>query len=618
MPQREQLLRREYVTRSDIANLIKRNASTIIRSILAFVAAAAVYVLLAQPLFTAHTQLLIDPKVPQALAKSPNEPSSELDSPQVESQIAVLRSEELAVAVIKELGLLDDPEFQVGQQSRLRALLARFFNGKESVAPSDEERSREAIARFEAGLDVRRSGISYAIDIYFSAHEPEKAARIANATAGAYLQSLLDTRKAATKIGGQWLEERIGQLRAQMNTAARRVQEFKASQDYRIFKKSDGPAESRREAGAAEQPTTLDELEATAQTYRKIYENFYEALTDTVQRESYPVTNARIISKATIPASKSFPKTTLFLALGALVGTLTGFGIALVKRSLNDSVRTSRQVREEIGLECLGHVPQLGISPADSFLVRAKRALRPIIGRPKATSEEYEYTFSSVIDNPFSPFSDGVKRLKTAVSLTGKSRTLRCIGITSASPGEGKTTLAANLATQFAISGVRTLLIDADVRNATLSRHLAPSAEQGILELLNDKDELARSVVPVESMGVDVLPVALETNRARAGDLLASEKMGALLARLSQTYALIIVDLPPLRLVAESVAISAFVDGVIVVAEWEVTPLAMLAEVYHSLRKAQADVIGVVINKVNVRATERYVNRWQQYLSRPS
>jgi succinoglycan biosynthesis transport protein ExoP len=195
---------------------------------------------------------------------------------------------------------------------------------------------------------------------------------------------------------------------------------------------------------------------------------------------------------------------------------------------------------------------------------------------------------------------------------------LRCIGITSASPGEGKTTLAANLATQFAISGVRTLLIDADVRNATLSRHLAPSAEQGILELLNDKDELARSVVPVESMGVDVLPVALETNRARAGDLLASEKMGALLARLSQTYALIIVDLPPLRLVAESVAISAFVDGVIVVAEWEVTPLAMLAEVYHSLRKAQADVIGVVINKVNVRATERYVNRWQQYLSRPS
>ena len=206
--------------------------------------------------------------------------------------------------------------------------------------------------------------------------------------------------------------------------------------------------------------------------------------------------------------------------------------------------------------------------------------------------------------------------MKTAVSLTSKGRTLRCIGITSAFPGEGKTTIAANLAAQFAVSGVRTLLIDADVRNATISRHLAPGAEQGILEAINDEANLAHSVVAIESMGIDLLPVAIKTELAEAGDLLASEKMSALLNRLGETYAMIIVDLPPLRVVAESVAVSAFVDGVIVVAEWEVTPLHMLADVYHSLRKAQANVIGAVINKVNVRATEGYMNRSQQYLYR--
>jgi capsular exopolysaccharide synthesis family protein len=606
-PEREHAyLRREYVTRSDIAHFVRRNASTIGRSILVSLAAAVLYVLLAQPLFTARVQLLIDPKLPQPLRESPSEPSYYLDSPQVDSQIAVLRSEGLALAVIKKLGLLEDPEFQAGRQSGLLTLLGRIFEGNENAVRSEDERNREAIARFENGLDVRRVGVSYAIDIFYTARVPEEAARIANATAEAYLQSLLDTRAEAAKVGGEWLEERVRQLRAQMNDAARRAQGFKASQDYRILKKSDRSAvepSGQEPPRAAEEPTTtLDELEATAQTYRKIYESFYQAFAETVQRESYPVSNARIISKATIPNHKSHPKTKLILALAALVGTLAGFGIALVKHSLDETVRSSQQVREAIGLECLGLVPQLGMSSGETFLVRTKRAVRRFIGA-EAESDDYAYALSAVIDNPFSPFSDGVKRLKRAVSLS-KVPPLRCIGITSALAGEGKSTIAANLAAQFAASGVRTLLIDADVRNATLSYHLAPSAEQGILEAIKAEVGLERFVVAVESMGFDLLPVAIKTELAEDGDLLVSEKMSALLNRLGETYGMIIVDLPPLRLVAESITVSALVDGVIVVAEWEVTPLPVLADEYHSLRKAQANVLGAVITKVNVSAIE--------------
>lgn len=391
-----------------------------------------------------------------------------------------------------------------------------------------------------------------------------------------------------------------------MNDAARRAQEFKASQDYRILKKSDRNAvepSGQEPPRAAEEPTTtLDELEATAQTYRKIYESFYQAFAETVQRESYPVSNARIISKATIPGHKSHPKTKLILALAALVGTLAGFGIALVKHSLDETVRSSKQVREAVGLECLGLVPKLGMSSGETFLVRAKRAIRRFIGA-EAKSDDYAYALSAVIDNPFSPFSDGVKRLRTAVNLS-KVPPLRCVGITSALAGEGKSTIAANLAAQFAVSGVRTLLIDADVRNATLSCHLAPGAEQGILEAIKAEVGLEQVVVAVESMGFDLLPVAMKVELAETGDLLATEKMSALLNRLGETYGMIIVDLPPLRLVAESVTVSAFVDGVIVVAEWEVTPLPVLVEEYHSLRKAQANVLGAVITKVNVSAIE--------------
>ena len=109
---------------------------------------------------------------------------------------------------------------------------------------------------------------------------------------------------------------------------------------------------------------------------------------------------------------------------------------------------------------------------------------------------------------PFSGFSLAMKRLKTAISLGARGRQLRCLAISSAMPGEGKTTIAANLATLFAASGVRTLLVDGDVRRATLSRVLAPQAELGLVEAMHGTAALADCVVRVEDLGFDLLPIS--------------------------------------------------------------------------------------------------------------
>ena len=225
---REFAYRRQYITRSDIAHFIRRNAKSIAVPILIGIAAAALYLLLAPPIYTARAQLLIDPKLPQLLREGAGDSNLQIDSPQVESQIAVLRSSEVALAVVDKLGLLDNPEFQ-GRPGPFS--LSRWVSSPKAVdSLSDDERRLVAISRFDAGLDIRRVGISYAIDIYFSALNPALAARIANATAEAYLQNLLDTRVKASKVASEWLEERITHLRTQMNNAARRVQEFRASQ----------------------------------------------------------------------------------------------------------------------------------------------------------------------------------------------------------------------------------------------------------------------------------------------------------------------------------------------------------------------------------------------------
>ena len=91
---------------------------------------------------------------------------------------------------------------------------------------------------------------------------------------------------------------------------------------------------------------------------------------------------------------------------------------------------------------------------------------------------------------PFSGFSHGIKSLKTAISLAGRMRQIHCIAITSALPNEGKTTIAANLATLFALSGMRTLLVDGDIRNASLSRAMAPAAKLGLLEAISGAAEM--------------------------------------------------------------------------------------------------------------------------------
>lgn len=595
--ERDNSFRREYVSRSDIAHFVRRNLAWVLTPVAVGLVVAVIYLLLALPAYTARTQLLIDPRMPQPLREGLGDVAVNIDSAQIESQIAVLRSSELAYAVIDKLDLTNNADFQP-------------LDPKFSALPPDQRRII-ALGRFDQGLDVRRVGISYAIDVSYAARRPELASAIANAIADAYLQGLIETRARASKVASEWLEERVDRLRKQMNTAARRVQEFKASQDYRIFRRNDqgqqgvgtpaAPAKPTH-PGAETESATLDELETTAQTYRKIYESFYQAFAEAVQRESYPISNARVISKANVPMGKSHPKTVLSLALGGLVGALIGFGLAFARHSLERVVRSPQQIRDEIGLDCLGLVPTVGVSASETVFERAKRFAAGLMGRNDGAEKEVALT--AFVENPFSPYSEGLKRVKTNIALAGRTRPIRAIGITSASPNEGKTTTAANLAAAFGLSGIKTLLIDGDARSAALSRNLAPNVDAGILQVLAGEATLADTMVAIREGQFDLLPVATGVEHSDQAGQIASEQMNALVQQARDDYTLMIVDLPPIRLVAEALAVCGYLDGIVVVSEWEETPLPILAETTHMLRKAMAPLMGVVITKVNVTSAD--------------
>jgi len=312
----------EYISFREIVAFVGRYRWTLVIPVLFAIALAGLYVLSAAPTFTARSQLLIDPKTP-ILREQTGEVNFSLDAAQVESHIAVLRSEKIALAVITKLGLQDDPEFKRGHNR----LLYFFLSGSDEDFAYSKE--RYAIAAFAKWLSVHRVGLSYAIEISFSSTNPVRAAQIVNAVTEAYVRDQLDSKSEAARQGSKWLEERIAGFRSQMNMATKKVQAFKAKHDYRI----PDVARDRKEGTIADAEETLEELEATAETYRKIFESFLQAYTTSVLRQSYPVSDARVITPATPPLGKSHPRTTLILALSLLVGLMAGLGSAFVRHS---------------------------------------------------------------------------------------------------------------------------------------------------------------------------------------------------------------------------------------------------------------------------------------------
>lgn len=592
----------EFVNLGDVAAFIKQHLPAILMTLVAGLVLAIAYVATAQPIFTARAEIIIDPKMTQLTRQQMGDISFSLDNAQVESQIAVIRSEKISQTVVSKLELVKDPEFQKssGWLASLQELLGNALGRKVQGPGTDADIDRTAVVIFEDGLEVRRIGLSYAIEILYSSRDPDKAARIANEITEAYVRDQLDTKALAARQGSEWLEERIDQLRGQMNAAAQAVQRYKATHDYRITRKFGDTA-----AGAAETPPTgreasLEELESTAATYRRIYESYLQAFTESVQRQSFPVADARVISAASRPLSKSRPKTSLALAFGALLGGLAGLALAFVQHSIDRSVRTPRQVREGIGIDCLGQVARLhntGSSLVTSFYRRGSRA-------------GLLHHLDEVVQVPFGDFANSLKEVRTAVGLATRRADIRNFGVTSALSGTGKSTITANLAALLALRGARVLLIDSDMRDPVISRALAPEAQTGITEVLRGDATLEDAVVEVDYSNVHLLPVsAAMVGVTHDMAVLGSEAMRDLLAAARASYDLILVDLPALKNEGDGLSICCQLDSVLVAAAWGETSIEELAEAVHMLRAARARVLGAVITKVVTMSKDSYVRR---------
>jgi succinoglycan biosynthesis transport protein ExoP len=691
----------------------------------------AIYVLNTPASYTAQATMIIDTHKLNIFQQNSIVGDLPIDSASVESQVEILRSENIALAVIKELRLTSDPEFVGPGGGLVGNLVAQITDWLGGGGPDSQfELQRRATERFADRLRVKRVGLSYILDIRFRARNPERAAQIANAVADAYITDQLEAKYKATQRASVWLQDRIRELREQSSTAERAVVAFKSKhnivdsggklmneqqlselnsqlvlaqahtaetrarldriqqivkmevpdatvtdtlkndvitklrQQYLELKareadwsarygsnhlaavnlrnqmfqlrqsildelgriaetyKSDYEIAKQREAAIQkgvsqaisesqttnEAQVTLHELESTAQSYKSLYDNFLQRYMESVQQQTFPITEARVITAATPPLSKSDPKPLLILSLAGALGIALGLGVARL-RDLTDRVfRTTAQVQSILNTSCIGIVPVLGGGkPAGRKASPPPQASVPIPAGGRIIARNGDI-FWNVVDSPFSRSAESIRAIKVAADLSAGDKATKVVGVTSALPNEGKSTIAACLAEVMAQGGSRVILVDADLRNPSLTRRLAPQADAGLLEFLAGSAALADIVWTDPSTGLKFIPTVLKDQISRTHEIFRLAATKAFIQRLRSEYDYVIVDFSPLAPVVDVRTATHLVDSFVFVIEWGRTKIDAVELALQDARGVYENLIGVVLNKANIDVLNRYEN----------
>jgi polysaccharide biosynthesis transport protein len=376
-----------------------------------------------------------------------------------------------------------------------------------------------------------------------------------------------------------------------------------------------------------EAQVALRELESNAQTYRALYDNFLQRYMESVQQQSFPMTEARVISAATPPLGKSSPKTMMIVMAAGIVGLAFGVAIAAWRDFADRVFRTAGQVEATLQTDCIALVPAVSAQAmkpkiastagSDGRNNRAETGALEQDLRRLATGYQTigaaEGLYAAIIDAPFSAFAEAIRSIKVAIDLSPAVAGGRIVGLTSTVPNEGKTSIAAALARLVAQSGARTLLIDCDLRNPSLSRLLAAKAKSGLLEVVSGQSSLEKSVWIDPATHLTFLPASVRGSFPHSSEIIASAAMRKFFEALRQHYDYIIVDFAPLRPIVDVRAATNLVDSYLYVVEWGHTRIDFVNDSMRSARNVYDHLLGVILNKVDLKALGRYEGRDSYY-----
>lgn len=344
-------------------------------------------------------------------------------------------------------------------------------------------------------------------------------------------------------------------------------------------------------------------LERQAEIFEALNETYLLRLKDLEQTQTFPVTNVRVLSVADVPAAPFAPRKSVIMGLMLVLGAVTGSGVALFRERSNKFIRTKEELRDATGQPFLGHLPMMTQSEMEGPHAMMHDSRRPKLMADKR--ETFKYRFTSVT-LPRSHFTETLRNIRVAYDASADGVPGYVLGVVSVRPGEGKSTVASNLAALVASGGRSVLLVDADLRTSGLSVRLRKSMGVGLREVLMGRAAWKGAIRQEATTGLHFLPSTFPQDDPVAGDMAGSSEFRELIREASKAYSLTILDLSPLGPVSDARALLPTLNGLIMVVEWNKMTRELMHEVLMRDPMLYEKILGVVYNKTNMDEVKEY------------
>lgn len=508
-------------------------------------------------------------------------------------------------------GEVEEAEGAVAAYRRANNLLSAngttLTEGEQSLFKQQQATAQTQLAEEEAGLATARAQLhrgSQGGDVGAALSSPVigqlRAQRALASAKLAQLESryqsdhpqVMDAKREVadidTAIRGE-IGRVISNLEARVSVARQR-----AAAASGIASRSKGELATNADASVK-----LNELERRAEALRTNYAAMLQRQTAVASQAVVADVDARLLSPARVPSRPSFPNKKVSLALGTLLALLLAAAAVAIVQLLDRRMVASREVEQRLGLPHLVNVPTLSS-----------------ITRP---SERGQAPVDFVVDRPFSVMAESMRSLLLVIEKGTSHRAGRYVGITSAQPGEGKSTVAACLARVAAVGGRRTLLIDGDVRRPRVAATFGLEPRYGLLDVLAGAVPLKDALIEDARSGLWLLPALTQTfDHARINSEAAFRE---LMRQIENVFDLVVIDVAPALAAVESRLLMNYVDQAVMVVRWRHTPASVVRAALKRLNSIGVKPVGVVMAQVDMRAIAAYAvddvdhgfRRWGNY-----
>jgi succinoglycan biosynthesis transport protein ExoP len=367
-------------------------------------------------------------------------------------------------------------------------------------------------------------------------------------------------------------------------------------------------------------------LKREAESDKKLYEELVRKIKEAGINASFQNSSIRVADTARPGLKPVFPKTWLNVLLAFLFATFFGIGAAVLSDVLDNTIRDPDQVARLLNADVIGSLPAVKdwrrrLSPIQTHAIQTQAGNGHVVnghgnGVVHVNGNGNGHKPSGPLqvvdtDQALTNYEEAIRTLRNSILLTDFDRRLRSVLLTSASPSEGKSTVAAHLAVTHARQHKRTLLIDGDLRRPSVHRLFQLPNHAGLSNVLMKQSTWMDAVVAMdEPEGLDILTAGPSSRRA--SDLIGMG-LAELIEEATREYDLVVLDAPPLLGFAEPLQMATAVDGVIVVARAGDTSRKALSTVLGTLLRLRANLVGVVLNEVHREVSAGYYYYYGHY-----